>query len=120
LNMPGKGYFFHPARPIQKARISLAAFLSRTDHERVTLRAPQYKGTYAQEPCEKRGALRMWYAGIDWANDHHDALVVDETGRQVGSLRVDHSPQGMSKLNTFLEQIIGSESKEQMACIIET
>jgi transposase len=62
----------------------------------------------------------MWYAGIDWANDHHDALVVDEKGRQVGSLRVEHSPQGMSKLNTFLQQISGSESKEQMACIIET
>lgn len=62
----------------------------------------------------------MWYAGIDWANEHHDALVIDETGRQVGSLRIDHSPQGMSKLNTFLQQIIGSESKEQMACIIET
>jgi transposase len=62
----------------------------------------------------------MWYAGIDWANDHHDALVIDEQGRQVGSLRVDHSPQGMSKLNTFLQQIIGSESKDQMACIIET
>jgi len=62
----------------------------------------------------------MWYTGIDWANDHHDVLVIDEKGRQVGSLRVDHNPQGLSKLNTFLEQIIGSESKEQMACIIET
>ena len=62
----------------------------------------------------------MWYAGIDWANDHHDALVIDEKGRQVGSLRVDHTPQGMSKLNTFLEQIIGTAPKEQMACIIET
>jgi transposase len=62
----------------------------------------------------------MWYAGIDWANDHHDALVIDEKGRQVGSLRVDHTPEGMSRLNTFLEQLIGSESKEQMACIIET
>jgi transposase len=62
----------------------------------------------------------MWYAGIDWANDHHDALVIDETGRQVGTLRVEHSPQGMSRLNTFLEQISGLESKEQMACIIET
>ena len=48
------------------------------------------------------------------------SLVIDEQGRQVGSLRVDHSPQGMSKLNTFLQQIIGSESKEQLACIIET
>src|SRR5690348_229101 len=50
LNMPGKVYLFHPARPIKKARTSLAAFLSRTDHERVALRAPQYKGTHAQEP----------------------------------------------------------------------
>jgi transposase len=62
----------------------------------------------------------MWYAGIDWADTHHDALVIDEKGRQVGSLRVDHTPQGMSKLNTFLEQIIGTMPKEQMACIIET
>jgi len=62
----------------------------------------------------------MWYAGIDWANDHHDALVIDEKGRQAGSLRVDHTPQGMSKLTTFLEQIVGAESKDQMACIIET
>jgi len=62
----------------------------------------------------------MWYAGIDWATDHHDAVVIDEKGHQVGSLRIDHSPQGMSRLHTFLEQIIGSQSKEQMACIIET
>jgi transposase len=62
----------------------------------------------------------MWYAGIDWANDHHDALVIDEKGSQAGSLRVEHTPQGMSRLNTFLEQIVGAESKEQMACIIET
>jgi transposase len=62
----------------------------------------------------------MWYVGIDWANDHHDALVIDEKGRQLATLRVDHSPQGMSKLNTFLEQIVGAEPKEQMACIIET
>ena len=62
----------------------------------------------------------MWYAGIDWANDHHDILVIDEGGQKKGSLRVDHTPQGLSKLNTFLEQIVGSESKEEMACIIET
>jgi len=62
----------------------------------------------------------MWYAGIDWANDHHDALVINDQGSQVGSLRVDHTPEGMSRLNTFLEQIVGAESKEQMACIIET
>jgi hypothetical protein len=62
----------------------------------------------------------MWYVGIDWADQHHDALVIDEKGRQVGSLRIDHSVQGFVKLNTFLEQIIGDVPKEEMACIIET
>ena len=62
----------------------------------------------------------MWYVGIDWADQHHDALVIDEKGRQVGSLRIDHNPQGFTKLNTFLEQIIEDAPKEQMACIIET
>lgn len=62
----------------------------------------------------------MWYAGIDWAMDHHDTLVIDEKGRQVGSLRIAHTPQGMNQLHTFLEQIIGTASKEEMACIIET
>src|SRR5436305_10570104 len=73
-----------------------------------------------REPFVQRGAFLMWYAGIDWANDHHDALVIDDQGRQVGSLRVDHTPQGMTRLNTFLEQILGAEPKDQMACIIET
>jgi transposase len=62
----------------------------------------------------------MWYAGIDWADTHHDALVLDEQGHQRGSWRVDHTPEGLAKLNTFLETITGPEQKEQMACIIET
>src|SRR5256884_9742021 len=62
----------------------------------------------------------MWYAGVDWADQHHDALVINEQGQQVGSIRVDPSLQGFAKLTTFLQQIIGSEPKEQMACIIET
>jgi transposase len=62
----------------------------------------------------------MWYAGIDWADQHHDALVIDEKGHQVGSIRIEHHPQGFDKLNTFLQQIIGPHPKDQMACIIET
>src|SRR5438874_11249645 len=44
LNKPGKVCLIHPARPIKKARTALALLLSQTDHERVALRAPQYKG----------------------------------------------------------------------------
>src|ERR1700730_9140666 len=85
-----------------------------------SLRAPQYKGLRAQGLCLQRGALLMWYAGIDWADTHHDALVIDEKGRQVGSLRIAHTPAGMKQLNTFLEQIIGPVPNQQTACIIET
>ena len=62
----------------------------------------------------------MWYTGIDWADEHHDALTIDEKGHQMGSIRVDHTPQGFAKLDTFLMQIIGSAPKEHMACMIET
>jgi transposase len=62
----------------------------------------------------------MWYTGIDWADEHHDALTIDETGHQLGRVRVDHTPQGFAKLDTFLMQIIGRAPKEHMACIIET
>lgn len=54
------------------------------------------------------------------ADAHHDALVIDEKGRQVGSLRIAHTPAGMQQLKTFLERILGQAPKEEMACIIET
>ena len=62
----------------------------------------------------------MLYAGIDWADTHHDALVLDEQGHQRGSFRVDHTPEGLARLSAFLETITGPDQKEQMACIIET
>jgi hypothetical protein len=33
----------------------------------------------------------MWYTGIDWADDHHDAAVIDEAGHQLASLHVTHT-----------------------------
>jgi transposase len=62
----------------------------------------------------------MWYAGIDWADDHHDAVVLDDTGRPVLALRVAHTSAGLAQLTTALEQIGGATAKEQLACIVET
>jgi len=42
--------------------------------------------------------MPMWFAGLDWADQHHDLVVIDEAGRQVGSLRVTHSPEGFAQL----------------------
>ena len=37
----------------------------------------------------------MWFAGIDWADRHHDAVVVTAAGEVVGRLRVAHSADGL-------------------------
>lgn len=62
----------------------------------------------------------MWYAGIDWADDHHDAVVLDDSGRVVTTLRVSHTPAGLAQLTNALERICGPDAKEHMACIVET
>ena len=59
----------------------------------------------------------MWFAGIDWADRHHDTVVIDEAGRKVAHLRVDHTAEGLTKLVNFLHEIA---PLDQIACIIET
>lgn len=62
----------------------------------------------------------MKFCGIDWANDHHDALSIDEQGQPLGSIRVAHTPEGLSQLDAYLERIAGPGGNEQVACIVET
>ena len=62
----------------------------------------------------------MWYAGIDWADQHHDIVVLNEQAKIIKAIRVQHSVQGLEQLDAFLQQISGPANKEQMACIIET
>jgi transposase len=59
----------------------------------------------------------MWYAGIDWADTKHDVVVIDEAGRKVASLRVEHTASGLNKLIRFLR---GIAPLDQIACILET
>jgi Transposase/Transposase IS116/IS110/IS902 family len=59
-----------------------------------------------------------WFAGIDWADSHHDVMVIDETGQQAGLLRVAHTKAGIDELKRFLLEI--ARTPEQLACIVET
>src|SRR5579859_8052730 len=59
----------------------------------------------------------MWFAGIDWADRHHDLVVIDDAGRKVAQLHVEHSPEGLAKLVSFLREIA---PLDQIACILET
>jgi transposase len=62
----------------------------------------------------------MWYAGIDWADDHHDVVVLDDSGRQITSKRVAHTAAGLTDLTATLSQICGSTPKDHLACVVET
>jgi hypothetical protein len=56
-------------------------------------------------------------AGIDWAYRRHDLVVIDETGRKVAQLRVEHTPEGLANLASCLH---GMAPLDHMACIVET
>jgi Transposase len=60
----------------------------------------------------------MWYVGVDWADTHHDLVVLDEAGRRVGSRRVAHSKEGLDELKHFVLSI--ASDPEELACIVET
>ena len=60
----------------------------------------------------------MWYAGIDWSDQHHDVVVIDEDGRKVASRRFAHSAEGLADLTAFLRGV--APALGQLACIIET
>ena len=63
----------------------------------------------------------MWFAGIDWADQHHDVVVLDAAGARVGQLRVPHSAAGVGQLIAWLRQIGDvSTCPEHLACLIET
>src|SRR5258706_15789540 len=62
----------------------------------------------------------MWYAGIDWADDHHDVVVIDQAGAVLTSFRAAHTAAGLADLTTALAQIPGEAAKDQLACIVET
>ena len=63
----------------------------------------------------------MWYAGIDWADEHHVVVVLEEGGQQVATKQVAHTVEGLAQLVSFFLGIVGTpERQEELACIIET
>jgi len=63
----------------------------------------------------------MWYAGIDWADQHHDVVVIDEAAKRVGTTRVAHTATGLDTLVTFLKGLEAvADHPDHLACIVET
>ena len=59
----------------------------------------------------------MWFAGIDWADKHHDVVVLDVAGQQVLSRRVAHSAAGLASLTAELRAL--APAPEEVVCVVE-
>lgn len=44
----------------------------------------------------------MYYVGIDWADDHHDIHITDDSSKKLESFRIAHNPEGF---DSFLSRI---------------
>jgi predicted NBD/HSP70 family sugar kinase len=44
------------------------------------------------------------FCGIDWASDHHDIAIVDETGSLLARARIDDSAEGLDQLLQMLAE----------------
>ena len=43
------------------------------------------------------------YCGIDWASDHHDISIVNESGKEVNRFRIDDDLNGYHTLSNTLK-----------------
>ena len=44
----------------------------------------------------------MLYVGDDWAEDHHDVEIQDETGRRMGKARLPEGLAGVARLHELI------------------
>ena len=59
------------------------------------------------------------FAGIDWASDHHDVLVLDREGDKVRSFRAAHSAEGLRYMCDLLKEAAGGDPS-RLGIAIET
>lgn len=39
------------------------------------------------------------YVGIDWADDHHDILITDDSAKTLNQFQINHTPEGFALLH---------------------
>jgi transposase len=63
----------------------------------------------------------LLFVGDDWAEDHHDVEIQDESGRRLAKARLPEGVAGMARLHTLLGEHLATDSgSDQVAVGIET
>ena len=52
---------------------------------------------------------RMYFAGFDWAKDHHDVVVVDRAGQIMMEMTLKHNASGWNRLREKLHALAGRD-----------
>ncbi len=59
----------------------------------------------------REGEALLLLVGDDWAEDHHDVEVQDETGRRLGKGRLPEGIAGISRLHAMIGQHVGDDDE---------
>jgi len=62
--------------------------------------------------------MEQVYVGIDWADDHHDVHVTDDSAVALDSFNIPHSYEGIEKLRKRLDKC--SSSREKILVAVES
>ncbi|MPZ29153.1 MAG: IS110 family transposase [Micromonosporaceae bacterium] len=60
----------------------------------------------------------MLLVGDDWAEDHHDVELQDETGRRLGRARLPEGIAGMARLHAMIGGHVGEDDDEPVQVIV--
>jgi transposase len=64
---------------------------------------------------------RVLFVGDDWAEDHHDVELMDETGRTLARARLPEGAAGMARLHAMIGEQLGEDAEDaEVAVGIET
>ena len=85
-------------------------------------RAPSLEDLYKAMPEWNLESLQekktMHYVGIDWASDHHDIAITNDSAEKVSAFRIEHNAKGLQLLRDKLRDL--GVPKEEILIGIET
>jgi transposase len=65
--------------------------------------------------------MRLLFVGDDWAEEHHDVELQDETGRVLGRAKLSEGVAGMTRLHAMIGEQLGADAEEARVVVgIET
>jgi transposase len=70
--------------------------------------------------CAVDGSEGLLFVGDDWAEEHHDVEVQDETGRVLGRAKLPEGVAGVARLHAMIGEHLGEDDAAMVVVGIET